>query len=618
MRTIQRISLAVAILGLVLLTGENQADNPPAQDSGVDVLTRGPVHEAYASAVSVQPEPGPLAPKAPPAPIEELPPDQKPEGDNVQWIPGYWSWDDERTEFIWVSGFWRSPPPGRQWVPGTWHEINGQYQYTAGFWTEIQQADLSYLPPPPKPVDVGPQVPAPAANYQYAPGCWVYRETHYVWRPGFWYPYRPNWVYTPAHYSWTPYGYVFVDGYWDYPLRQRGLLFAPVAFNVAVYSQPAFVYRPTFVVYDDFLYGALFVRPGGGYVFGDYYDPRYRNLGYQSWVNVSVGVGARDPLFAYYSTANGRNWAVGIGGLYVERTNNVALRPARTLVQQNVVVNNITNNTTIVNNNTTVVNNVKNVTAVAPITNVNKTQVVNLTKVTPAQQQAAVAHATEIRQVSAQRAKLEAPPIGNSGAGKPGVLTQPRTMKLDLPKPPPAPPPNNTPPPLPIKSEKPVTVTQTPTGNTPPAKGTTPPPISNNPPPSKGTPPPPTGNTPPPPSGTNPPPSKGTPPPPAGNNPPPSKGTPPPTGNNPPPSGNNPPPSKGPPPPSGNNPPPSGNNPPPSKGTPPPSGNNPPPPPPKTNNPPPPPPPKSPPPPPPKSGSGKDKDKDKGGRQGHR
>ena len=228
----------------------------------------------------------------------------------------------------------------------------------------------------------------PGPNYQFAPGCWVYRETRYVWRPGFWYPYRPNWIYTPAHYSWTPYGYVFVDGYWDYPLRQRGLLFAPVAFNVAVYSRPAFVYRPAFVVYDDFLYGALFVRPGGGYVFGDYYDARYRNQGYHSWVNVSVGVGDRDPLFAYYSAANGHSWAVGIGGLYVERTNNVALRPARTLVQQNVVVNNITNNT-IVNNNTTVVNNVKNVTAVAPITNVNKTQVVNLTKVTPAQQQAA-------------------------------------------------------------------------------------------------------------------------------------------------------------------------------------------------------------------------------------
>ena len=58
MRTIQRISLAVAILGLVLLTGENQADNPPAQDSGVDVLTRGPVHEAYASAVPCSRSPG--------------------------------------------------------------------------------------------------------------------------------------------------------------------------------------------------------------------------------------------------------------------------------------------------------------------------------------------------------------------------------------------------------------------------------------------------------------------------------------------------------------------------------------------------------------------------------
>ena len=54
----------------------------------------------------------------------------------------------------------------------------------------------------------------------YAPGAWVYRETRYAWRPGFWYVHRPGWIYTPAHYAWTPYGYVFVDAYWDYPLRQ--------------------------------------------------------------------------------------------------------------------------------------------------------------------------------------------------------------------------------------------------------------------------------------------------------------------------------------------------------------------------------------------------------------
>lgn len=52
--------------------------------------------------------------------IEEVPPEQKPTGDNVDWIPGYWAWDDERTDFLWVSGIWRSLPPGRQWVSGYW------------------------------------------------------------------------------------------------------------------------------------------------------------------------------------------------------------------------------------------------------------------------------------------------------------------------------------------------------------------------------------------------------------------------------------------------------------------------------------------------------------------
>ncbi len=37
-------------------------------------------------------------------------PDQKPEGTNVQWIPGYWSWDDERKDYLWVSGFKRDVP----------------------------------------------------------------------------------------------------------------------------------------------------------------------------------------------------------------------------------------------------------------------------------------------------------------------------------------------------------------------------------------------------------------------------------------------------------------------------------------------------------------------------
>ena len=106
------------------------AESVPADaEQGVQVLTRGPVHEAFAETVTFDPEPGVVVSKAPPAAIEELPPAHRPEGAHVTWIPGYWGWDDERNDFLWVSGIWRALPPGRQWVPGYWGQsakaING-------------------------------------------------------------------------------------------------------------------------------------------------------------------------------------------------------------------------------------------------------------------------------------------------------------------------------------------------------------------------------------------------------------------------------------------------------------------------------------------------------------
>ena len=40
----------------------------------------------------------------------------------------------------------------------------------------------------------------------------------------------------------------FRQGYWDYPLAQRGVLFAPVRFVGNVYLQPRFVYSPSYVI----------------------------------------------------------------------------------------------------------------------------------------------------------------------------------------------------------------------------------------------------------------------------------------------------------------------------------------------------------------------------------
>src|SRR5262245_24548409 len=158
MTLIRTLTVACGLFAIIAATGP--AQDPPA-DSNVEVLTRGPIHEAYASAVDVQPQAGILVPKQPPDLIEELPPDQKPEGDNVQWMPGYWSWDDDRKDFIWVSGFWRVPPPDRVWVPGNWHQVNNQWQWTSGFWNVASQPEVQYSPPPPPPIESGPSTPAP-------------------------------------------------------------------------------------------------------------------------------------------------------------------------------------------------------------------------------------------------------------------------------------------------------------------------------------------------------------------------------------------------------------------------------------------------------------------------
>src|SRR5215471_16817919 len=94
-------ALAAFGLGLVLLLGASrsalaQDPPPPAQPdgAGAEVLTRGPVHEAFAEPATGRPEQSQVITKQPPEAIEELPPDQRPDGDNVQWIPGYWAWDD--------------------------------------------------------------------------------------------------------------------------------------------------------------------------------------------------------------------------------------------------------------------------------------------------------------------------------------------------------------------------------------------------------------------------------------------------------------------------------------------------------------------------------------------
>jgi hypothetical protein len=181
-RTVTALVAVGTSIGLSQHIAAQQSLPPPQQQAtavgqaGVEVLTRGPVHEAFAETITFDPDPGIVVPKAPPADIEEVTPEQRPEGKNLTWIPGYWAWDDERNDFLWVSGIWRALPPDRQWVPGYWGQSQQGFQWTSGYWADAAASEIDYLPEPPATVEAGPNIAAPTADEIWLPGCWIWQQ----------------------------------------------------------------------------------------------------------------------------------------------------------------------------------------------------------------------------------------------------------------------------------------------------------------------------------------------------------------------------------------------------------------------------------------------------------
>ena len=331
------IALAVWALAIANSFSRTASAQPATEE---EVLTRGPVHEAFAEVIQLTPLAGIVITREPPAAIEETPPDERPAGDNVIWIPGYWAWDDDRNDFIWISGVWRIPPPDRTWVPGYWNQVQEGWQWISGFWAPAQMQDIDYLPPVPTSLDTGPNSPLPGNDYLWSAGCWQWRpggwlsRARYVWGPGSWRQVRPGWVWVPAHYVWTCNGCVFVDGYWDYAPEERGVLFAPMYFPRQRYADPSFRYRPTFCIDIGIVFGSFFCRPQyGHYYFGDYYDRGYADRGIYPWFERERVHTWYSPFSEYTAWNHEREnprWRDEVRRDFNDRREHVELRPART------------------------------------------------------------------------------------------------------------------------------------------------------------------------------------------------------------------------------------------------------------------------------------------------
>jgi hypothetical protein len=291
-----------------------QAATAPADQQQLpepEVLDKGPIHEAFAEPMSLGQQEMEIITKQPPQPVNELPPNEQPEGQNVEWIPGYWMFDKLRDDFVWVSGMWRDVPPGRNWVPGEWQQVDNGWQWVPGFWADGKQQQVQMLPLPPESLEAGPSSPAPGDNYLWAPGNWAWQNNEYVWQPGYWYEANDNYVWVPNHYTYTPRGSIFVNGYWDYLPYNRGLLYAPVYWGAGYGGG---FYRPRSILNTALLISSLFVNRGYGHYYygnwGNNYPGWLQPWGYNygPWGYRSGNYFGYDPMWSYFRWSNRNNW----------------------------------------------------------------------------------------------------------------------------------------------------------------------------------------------------------------------------------------------------------------------------------------------------------------------
>ena len=71
-----------------------------------------------------------LAP--PPLPYYAQPPVP---GDGYIWVPGYWAWNADDSDYYWVPATWvLAPGEGELWTPGWWDFQAAGYLWHAGYW----------------------------------------------------------------------------------------------------------------------------------------------------------------------------------------------------------------------------------------------------------------------------------------------------------------------------------------------------------------------------------------------------------------------------------------------------------------------------------------------------
>jgi len=196
------------------------------------VSLHGPVHEALLPGSGLAVEVTLPVPRRPPDEIPLLAPPPTPAPD-AQWIEGYWQWHRQSSEFVWVPGIWRRIPDGLKWQTGNWAPApDGAVRYPGYWYAAAQPPEVVRAAPPDDPdylKDRARQATSSMVGQEafWVRGSWeLDSERQYKWKNGYLAVLEPAYQWQPGRVVPVSGGYVVLAGYWDYPLPERGSVFA--------------------------------------------------------------------------------------------------------------------------------------------------------------------------------------------------------------------------------------------------------------------------------------------------------------------------------------------------------------------------------------------------------
>lgn len=318
-----------------------QAGVDGAVNASTEILLRGTIHEAFAQPIVSSNTLQAVTDIAPPQPLQQqVSAAASGAARGMAFIDGYWSFNSVDGKYEWVSGILRRSPPGHHWMPGQWVKLENGFARIPGAWISDKVGKPIEVSNVPAVSKLAPEGVRPGADQFWVPGSFKIENGEAVQSAGHWARAAANtahWVWNPAHFIPTVNGAILVDGYWDFALGDRGVLFAPLRFDNTLDAQAAGRLASAVMLHAPKTFLHLFVDPKTQqYLFGNFYGDLAGGSGLMSWVDFAKSGQGFDALFQHYDrlyAAAGSDLAARLQGWNRHFLTNPMFGPPRNLVE---------------------------------------------------------------------------------------------------------------------------------------------------------------------------------------------------------------------------------------------------------------------------------------------